>query len=570
MCIVGNGQWLCQKVYILKKNTKIERRIRKNNTTFSSGSIVCCAFTMASDWVPRDGIDDDDDYENAEFSYKRGREGTIYLIDADKTIIQDADRFRQYLNCIEQDLLKSILVNAQDLVSVVVYNTDKSPDCNEMFRDEDAMPSDVIPSNCAVLIPLKRLDKQLIQYFKNFRESNDFFDFLNKYGTSDDCTLNDAMWLCSRMFIRCSRQLANSKIVLFTANDQPYLPGSGELQQTFVRAGDLRVNNTIIDLVPLVDEDDAFDMSAFYIEFLCAVNDLEPDEIRWHSPSDQRYLMENRLYRRNFRKNCLRHIKWELGDGLAIGCDVHSFTRSANKPTAIKIDRATNEVITAKRSHVAVTAPAGVNADNAADGGPANTATAPDSGIAASVTSAGNLTQGTHSGHMQRDEIAEANEIVETKVLPGELFKSQIVCGKEILFTSEELAQLKTILEPGVRLIGFKPLSTLKARWFVKHCCFLYPDDVKIKGSTKLFRGLWEKCIEKQKYALCVLTMQRKATPRYSSNSLIFSLETAYLLPIFRSYRYIALVPQTQEADNNDGFRIIHLPVESKSTAFFF
>lgn len=29
--------------------------------------------------------------------------------------------------------------------------------------------------------------------------------------------------------------------------------------------------------------------------------------------------------------------------------------------------------------------------------------------------------------------------------------------------------------------------------------------------------------------------------------------------------RYIALVPQTQEDDKNDGFRVIHLPVESKS-----
>lgn len=473
---------------------------------------------MSRNWVPRDGIDDDDDYENAEFSYKRGREGTIYLIEANDDLIQDADRFRQYLNCIEQDLLKNILINAQDLVSVVIYNTDKSPDCNEIFRDEDAMPLDVIPSNCAVLIPLKKLSKEIIQFFKNFRESDDFFDFRNKYGTSANaCKLNDALWLCSRMFIRCSRQLVNSKIVLFTVNDQPYLPGSAELQQTFVRAGDLKVNNTTIDLVPLVEDDVVFDMAPFYIEFLCAVNGLELDEFRYHSPSDQRYLMEHRLYRRNFRKNCLRHIKWELGDGLVIGCDVHSFTRSAVKPTAIKIDRATNGVITSKRSHIAITTPA-AQAENGAVQNAVNTGTVQDSGIAASVGSIGNLTQVTNSGNINPYRIADGNvnEPIETKVLPGELHKCQTVCGKEILFTSEEVAQLKTILEPGVRLIGFKPISTLKPKWFVKHCCFLYPDDGKIKGSAKLFRGLWEKCIEKQKYALCVLTMQRKGTPRYT------------------------------------------------------
>lgn len=30
-------------------------------------------------------------------------------------------------------------------------------------------------------------------------------------------------------------------------------------------------------------------------------------------------------------------------------------------------------------------------------------------------------------------------------------------------------------------------------------------------------------------------------------------------------YRYIALVPQTEQNDDNDGFCIIYLPVESES-----
>lgn len=39
---------------------------------------------------------------------------------------------------------------------------------------------------------------------------------------------------------------------------------------------------------------------------------------------------------------------------------------------------------------------------------------------------------------------------------------------------------------------------------------------------------------------------------------------------MFRSYaRYIALVPQTEEADKNDGFRIIHLPIESEFFSLF-
>lgn len=401
------------------------------------------------------------------------------------------------------------MINANDLVSVVFYNTEKSPAPNEIFCNDDALPVDVVPKNCAVLIPLMQMNKEVIQYFKNFRESVDFFDFLNKYGVSDTSSFSEALWLCSRTFIRCSRQLVNSKIILFTANDQPHMPGSQQLQQTFIRAEDLKMTNTTIDLVPLVENDDDFDMELFYIEFLCAVNGIEDkDEFRWHKPSDQRYLLENRLYRRNYRKNCLRHIKWELGDGLAIGCDVHSFTRSALKPTAIKIDRATNDVIISKRSQVAITSTETINADvdvaASAVSVAASAVSVPDSGIGSS----GNAIRVNSQPQIE-------NEINETKAMPGQIYKSQSVCGSDILFNLEEMTNLKSIMHPGIRLLGFKPITTLKTRWFVKHHCFLYPDESKIKGSTKLFRALWERCMEKEKYALCVITMQRKSTPRY-------------------------------------------------------
>lgn len=318
--------------------------------------------------------------------------------------------------------------------------------------------------------------------------------------------------------------MKTTQIVLFTANDQPHMPGTPELQQAFVRAEDLKINETTVNLVPLVEDDDAFNMDLFYVEFICAVNGFEKDEFRWHSPSDLRYLLENRLFRRNFRKNCMRHINWELGDGLAISCDVHSFTRRAVKPTAIKIDRATNDVVISKRSYV--TLPANPENSNAANGdainsnrsnlplgmnpGNANAANedaesrqTQDSGIASSIVRASGINTS------QND-----NDIVERQVMPGEMYRSQTICGKEIHFTAEEFWNLKSITTPGIRLLGFKPMAMLEPRWFMRHCCFLYPEDHPIKGSTKLFRGLWEKCMEKEKYALCVMTLNRKSTPR--------------------------------------------------------
>lgn len=457
--------------------------------------------TEYSDWVPNDGIDDTFEEEDDEVSIKSGLRGTIYLIDADKEIIDDGERFRRYLNCIEQDLLKNIANSSRDLVSIVFYNTEKSPEPNELFRDEDTLPADVVPSNCAILIPLKQLNKDVVQCFKNFRESEDFFDFFNKFGTSQNSNFSEALWLCSRMFIRCSRHMKTTEILLFTANAQPHMPGTPELQQAFVRAEDLKINETTVSLVPLVDANDAFDMDLFYIEFICAVNGFEKDEFRWHSPSDLRYLLENRLFRRNFRKNCMRHINWEIAEDLLISCEVHSFTRRAVKPSAIKIDRATNDVVISKRSYVTIGAnPENVNVANEHD---ESTRQTQDSGIAGSIgrTSEANPPQ-------------NQNEVVERQVMPGEMYRCQTICGKEIHVSAEEFWNIKSITKPGIRLLGFKPMSMLEPRWFMRHCCFLYPEEHPIKGSTKFFRGLWEKCLEKEKYALCVMTLNRKGTPR--------------------------------------------------------
>lgn len=44
-----------------------------------------------------------------------GREGTIYLIDAN--LFADVEQFRQCLQCIEASMLNKILTNHKDLVS---------------------------------------------------------------------------------------------------------------------------------------------------------------------------------------------------------------------------------------------------------------------------------------------------------------------------------------------------------------------------------------------------------------------------------------------------------------------
>lgn len=292
------------------------------------------------------------------------------------------------------------------------------------------------------------------------------------------------------------------------------MPGSAELQQTMRRAVDLMENDISVWLVPMVDE---FNCDLFYKEFLSRVADEEEESFRAIEPKSRRDILTNRISRKNYRKKCLRHINLVIGDGLEISCDLHSFTKLTKKPTAIKMLRDTHEELVGKRCYVSASAESYLSAAPTSNAG-AQMDTGPQMG-------AGNADNG----------------MITRKLLPGELFKYQSIGGQEVAFSAEELTSFKTLVPPGMRLLGFKPIETLAPRCFVKCCVFLSPSDDLIKGSTKFFRALWEKCFEKGKYALCTLTYRRKVAPRY-----------------------VALVPQKDDVDGKNGFRVVYVPMESE------
>jgi ATP-dependent DNA helicase 2 subunit 1 len=64
-----------------------------------------------------------------------------------------------------------------------------------------------------------------------------------------------------------------------------------------------------------------------------------------------------------------------------------------------------------------------------------------------------------------------------------------------------------------------------------------------MKGSTKVFRALWEKCVEREKAVICSCTLRKKSAPKL-----------------------VALIPQEEVPDQDqdvmrfDGFRMVQIP----------
>lgn len=73
---------------------------------------------------------------------------------------------------------------------------------------------------------------------------------------------------------------------------------------------------------------------------------------------------------------------------------------------------------------------------------------------------------------------------------------------------------MKTFGQPGLHLMGFKPLDRLKLHYNVKNTKFMRPDETKIVGSTLMFNALLDRLAAKQQFAVCRLVCRyaRRAT----------------------------------------------------------
>ncbi|XP_029719036.1 X-ray repair cross-complementing protein 6 [Aedes albopictus] len=401
----------------------------------------------------------DDEEDSQEFVFG-GREGLLALIDCADYMFDQRDdgstNFKESLALIEAILRNKIISSEKDLVGVIFYNTEHSPAPPDEIELETGL---VVPKKTAIYMPLSNPSADSIRKIMNFRESDDLFDFDRKFGHSQDSNLSDVLWLCSRLFTRCGYKLEQSSIVLFTSNDEPHPAGSYEYQQSFVKAKDLQQLDVNIVLIPMSEQ---FDGSKFYREFLCTVADEDPDQFQFPCYQESREPLLTRIFRRDFKKKSLSHIKWQLSDDVSLGVNIYSLSRKTKYPAKVKLLRDTNDVIVSKRSYQMV---------------------CPDDN--------------------QTEQLSKP-------LLPGDQRKTLSIGGEKVSFSVDEVTNMKQMLQPGIRLLGFKPITKVSPANHLRSSLFLYPDEGTISGSTVLFRTLYEKCLIKQKAAFCMLTMRRK------------------------------------------------------------
>lgn len=357
---------------------------------------------------------------------------------------------------------------------MVLFNTKHSPAPKEQLECKAGI---VTPPNTALFMPLDEMSKDTILYVNRFREFNEVYEFATRYGVhKEDTTLSEALWLCSRLIMRCDYKIQNTEIVLFTNDPRPMATSSTAHNQCLVRAGDMIDLGVHLWCVPTA-AGDRFDYEPIYKSLLCKVNEIDADD--WIEPPPPAQVRSDLLTSRSrtVRRLCLRYFQLTLADGVAISCGLYPLTQSAPKPKSVHVLRDTNEVVVSKRHYVVADATPGATAAT-------------------------------------EDDLDNEGGVVYVPVLPSALRKYQKVGGQKIMFSIDEHAALKSIIMPGMRVLGFKPLSALPQHWLVKCVRFMYPNEQHVKGSAKLFRALWERCMAVDQFVLCSFVQMRKTKPR--------------------------------------------------------
>ncbi|XP_061564153.1 X-ray repair cross-complementing protein 6 [Cololabis saira] len=302
---------------------------------------------------------------------------------------------------------------------------------------------------------------------------------------SGETSLGDALWCCANLYSDIKLRLSLKRLMIFTCRDEPHAGDSAKDRQARTKATDLKETGVVIDLMHLM-KPGGFDVSLFFRDVVSPPEDESELGLQL-KPCDKLDDLQKRVRAKEQKKRALARLSLCLGEGLNVAVGIYAPAVSARKPPPVRLYRETNEPVRSK----------------------------------------------TRTFHTQTGSL----------LLPSEIKKAQVYGGKQIVMERDEVDAINKFDDPGLFLIGFKPMEKLKLHHHIRPSVFIYPEEDDVKGSACLFSALLKKCSERNVFALCRCIARRNNPPRF-----------------------VALVPQKEEVDEGNvqitppGFNAIYLP----------
>ena len=419
----------------------------------------------------------------------------IFLIDCSPSMHKEVkDSFQKtttpistLLKVIENFLKTKIISNQNDLFGIVLFNTSKND--NEMNFDGVNTLFKIEAPNAFNIKKIKIMtqncdpDSNKENYKK---ELNEIFKSNEDINTN---YLNNAMWIVQSLLKNYDKKIYKRRIFLFTDNDDP-ISNPQEKNICIQRAKDMNDSDITIELFPMNFDNKRFNLSNFYAQIIPANSDDDDggndNILSIEQCTDRLRELTKRIRQKEIKKRTLGKCPFFLTNNTKIYMNVYSTVKRSYKGKIYNVDAKTNKLLK------------GVNAIKCKDTG--------------------------------------------GELYPEQVGSYQLYGNKKIIFSKEEMNKIKFLEEPGMKLMGFKSLDSIKPYYNIRESYFIYPNELFSNGSGTLVDAMIKQMLNKKKCAIVKFVSRE--------GSIV---------------KFCALIPQAEKYDEDyfqtpPGFNMIILP----------
>ncbi|MCJ1320483.1 ATP-dependent DNA helicase II subunit 1 [Xylographa vitiligo] len=430
-------------------------------------------------WKPEgtSGEDEDEEDELDDNAYKSAKDAVLFAIDISPSMLtappqsdsKNADHdspASAALKCAYTLMQQRIISSPNDIMGILLYGTEKTK-----FREEEDNQSHMGLSypHCYLLADLDIPAAEDVKALKILLEDEEEFQEL-LIPSKEPASMTNVLFCANQIFTTKASNFSSRRLFIVTDNDDPHERNKALKASAAVRAKDLYDLSIIIELFPISKPGSDFDRAKFYDDIIYNKAPTNPEApapiagaIKASSTGNGITLLNSLLSSINSRAVAKRalfsNLPLEIGPSFKISVKGY---------------------IIFKRQEPKRSCYVWINGDKAQIA----------KGISAQIA----------------DDTAR-------KVEKGEIRKAYKFGGEQVTFTPDEITSLRHFGDPGIRIIGFKPLSMLPIWANLRPSTFIYPSEDDYVGSTRVFAALHQKLLHDRKMGLTWFVARKNAAP---------------------------------------------------------
>ena len=413
---------------------------------------------------------------------------TMHELSQDSAFLIKTTPLSTILKVTENFLKTKIISNQNDLFGIVLFNT--SITNNEMNFEGINILIKIAAPDALMIKRIKIMNQNCDPEINKRQYKKELTEIFKPIDDTHINNLNNALWMVHSLLKNYDKKIYKRRIFLFTNNDDPIRDNQVK-NMCIQRAKDMNDSDIIIELFPMNFGNKRFNLNNFYSQIILANSEDDLDGgkdniLNIEQCTDRLKELTKRIRQKEIKKRTLGRCPFFLTNNTKIYMNVYSSIRRAYKGKIYNVDAKTNKMLK------------GVNSIICKDSG--------------------------------------------AELYPEQVGTYQLYGNKKINFSKEEMNKIKYLEEPGMKLMGFKSIDSIKPYYNIRESYFIYPNELFSNGAGKLVDALIKQMANKKKCAIVKFVAREGST-----------------------VKFCALLPQQEKYDEDyfqtpPGFNMIILP----------